>query len=217
MADKPMVDINIVSDVTCPFCWIGKKKLEASMKKLENKMEFRVQWSPFQLRPEAPPEGMDVPPQYKEPRLLERIRKSGDEVGIQLNFSYACLPNTTMAHALLDFVGTKDDGSKQSDVAEMLFKTHFTDGIMLSEETLVKIGTEAGYDTGEVRAYITDPENLENIRQASQENRSKMTGGVPTYYFNGQHMFSGAQSEDVYIKMLTVAAERFPVAVKSKA
>lgn len=64
---KPLVNVDIVSDVMCPWCWIGKKKLEAAMRQLEDKFQFRVRWQPYLLRPEAPPEGLPIPPGYRNP------------------------------------------------------------------------------------------------------------------------------------------------------
>jgi hypothetical protein len=67
MADKPVVNVDIVSDVMCPWCWIGKKKLERGMEQLKDKFQFHVRWLPYLLRPEAPPEGLPIPAGYRIP------------------------------------------------------------------------------------------------------------------------------------------------------
>ena len=85
---KPLVNVDIVSDVMCPWCWIGKKKLEAAMRQLEDKFQFRVRWQPYMLRPEAPSEGLPIPPGYRNP---DRWEDAGAELGlnkIELLVSY---------------------------------------------------------------------------------------------------------------------------------
>ena len=72
MSSKALVNVDIVSDVMCPWCWIGKRKLEAGMKQLEDKIEFRIRWLPYLLRPEAPPEGLPIPAGYRNPSRLEK-------------------------------------------------------------------------------------------------------------------------------------------------
>ncbi|KAK7090210.1 hypothetical protein V1264_010041 [Littorina saxatilis] len=201
----------------CPWCWIGKKKLEAGIKQLEGKFQFRVRWLPYLLRPQIPPEGLPIPPGYRNPARLAQMIQAGEEVGIKFSFSNTSFPNTLKAHALLELADSKDDGAKQNDVAERLFKAYFTDGKMLTEEDVVQVGQEAGFDPEEVRSFITDQEKLDAILQSALERSSKGVEGVPFFYFNGQRMFSGAQNEDVFTRMLTIAAERFPVAQLSKA
>ncbi|KAK7499300.1 hypothetical protein BaRGS_00009560 [Batillaria attramentaria] len=216
MATRPVVNVDVVSDVMCPWCWVGKRRLEGGMKSLEDKFQFRVRWLPYMLRPQAPPEGLPIPPQYRSGPRMEQIRQAGQEVGIEFTFKNTAFPSTLRAHALLDLAASKEGVDKQNDVAERLFKAYFTDGSMLTADDVVSIGSEAGFDAKEVRAFINSEDNLEAVRKAAEAWSMKGVEGVPLFYFNGQRMFSGAQSEDVFKRMLSMAAERFPAAQVSK-
>nr|KAG5708269.1 hypothetical protein BaRGS_021203 [Batillaria attramentaria] len=200
MATRPVVNVDVVSDVMCPWCWVGKRRLEGGMKSLEDKFQFRVRWLPYMLRPQAPPEGLPIPPQYRSGPRMEQIRQAGQEVGIEFTFKNTAFPSTLRAHALLDLAASKEGVDKQNDVAERLFK----------------VNCEAGFDAEEVRAFINSEDNLEAVRKAAEAWSMKGVEGVPLFYFNGQRMFSGAQSEDVFKRMLSMAAERFPAAQVSK-
>lgn len=185
--------------------------MEAAMNALSSTYEFRVRWEPYLLRSSTPPEGVPLPAQYRDlsnPRV-QMVRNVASSLGLDF-----CLrersASTLKGHALLEF--TKEHAEeKQDSVAEKLFKKCFTDGDLLQEGTLLSVAKESGLDTEQVKAYINDQSNLQKVFDKAMSWAEKGISGVPTFYMNGQKMFSGAQEPEVFKRMFEVAAERFPL------
>ncbi|KAL8618439.1 hypothetical protein ACOMHN_049856 [Nucella lapillus] len=196
---KPVVNIDVVCDLTCPYCWVGKRRLMTCIEKLEDKAAFRLQSTPYLLRPDIPPEGMPIPSDYQKPEVLDKLREMGESVGVKMTFKYTRWPNTARCHAMLDLIGQKGGGAKQEEVAEMIHKTHFTDGIFLSDDVVIGIGVKAGYDAEEIRTVITNRDNIDAVHRGSQENKARVSGMIPVYFFNGEEMVVGAQIEETSI------------------
>lgn len=192
--------------------------MELAMDSLKDKFDFTVRWEPFLLRPQIPPEGAPKPPGYTDPNSpgVKRLKQAGSAVG--LDFTYKCpvFPNTIKPHALLEYAKEKDNGQKQNEVSEKLFKKYFTDGDALSDETLLSVASDVGLNPEEVKQYISTEENLVKVVDKAQRWSEKGISGVPAFYFNGQKMFSGAQEPDTFKKMFEVVAERFPLDTDSK-
>ncbi|XP_025080181.1 uncharacterized protein LOC112555853 isoform X2 [Pomacea canaliculata] len=180
MAAKPLVNIDIISDVMCPWCWVGKRKLESSMKALEDKIQFRVRWHPYLLRPAAPPEGIPIPSAFRSGPRVTQLQQAGAAVGINFTFKNTSFPSTIRSHALLELAAAKDDGVKQNDVAELLFKAYFVDGKMLTDDDVVDVGKQAGFEANEIRAYISKQENLDHVVRTAKSWADK---GVEAHVF----------------------------------
>ena len=196
--------IDIVSDVVCPWCYIGKRKLEAALALPEAaalpKVELR--WHPFQLNPELPGAGISrkkyLEHKFGGPQraaeIYERVRGAGRSAGLELNIDGITLqPNTLAAHVLIAFAqqGGQNAGN---EVKERLLKAYFIENRFIGTvDVLAEIAREAGLDADAARAFVTDPQQLEAVASADAQARSMGINGVPFFIFNQKVAVSGAQ------------------------
>lgn len=183
------------------------------MESLSSDYEFRIRWEPYMLRPQTPPEGLPIPPAYKDPNnpRVQHLRGVAASLGLVFNTDRKTFASTLMGHTLLEYAKQVDGGIKQDDVAEKLFKRCFTDAEPLQEETCLNVAKECGLDEEQVKAFINDDRNINATFRRAISWSEKGISGVPTFYFNGQKMFSGAQEPEVFKRMFEVVVEKFPV------
>lgn len=200
--NSPTLTIDVVSDVVCPWCYIGKRKLEAALALPEayHLPNVVIRWHPFQLNPDLPAEGVSrqayLEDKFGGPEraadIYERIRAAGQAVGLTLNIDgITRQPNTLAAHALIAFAQLGDaDGS---DIQERLFRAYFVENRFIGNlDVLANIAEEAGLNGEDARAFVTDPEHLEEVAQADAHIRSLGISGVPFFIFNQKVTVSGA-------------------------
>ena len=196
--------IDIVSDVVCPWCYIGKRRLEAALALPEaaDLPAVEVRWHPFQLNPDMPAGGVSRQ-QYLEDKfggpgraaeIYARVRAAGRTAGLELNIDGITLqPNTLAAHALIAFA-QQGDGSLGNQVKERLLKAYFIENRFIgSMDVLVEIAREAGLDADAARAWLSDPDSLQAVAQADLQARTMGITGVPFFIFNQKIAVSGAQ------------------------
>ena len=204
MTTTPTWTIDVVSDVVCPWCYIGKRKLEAALElaRAAGLGEPEVRWHPFQLNPDMPAEGL-ARKQYLEDKfggaqraseIYARVKAAGRAAGLELDIDGITLqPNTLAAHALLAFA-QQQGPLVGSDLKERLLKAYFVENRFIgSTDELVAIAAEAGLDADAARAFITDPQQLQQVAAADVRARQMGIGGVPFFIFNQQVAVSGAQ------------------------
>ncbi len=201
--------IDIVSDVVCPWCYIGKRKLEAALTLPEaaDLPPVHIRWHPFQLNPDLPAEGISRK-QYIETKfggpqrakeIYARVSAAGTAVGLDLNFDgIKQQANTLAAHALIAFAqqspGNDARNSVGNRVKEGLLKACFIESRFIgSLEVLVDIAMEAGLDGDAARTYLSDPAHLAEVSQADTQARQMGISGVPFFIFNQKVAVSGAQ------------------------
>ncbi len=195
------LNIDIVSDVVCPWCYIGKRRLEAALAQATDLPPVRIAWHPFQLNPDLPAEGVSrktyLEDKFGGPEraaaIYERVRAAGRTAGLELNIDGITLqPNTRAAHALIDFA--QRSGADASDVKERLLRAYFIENRFIGDiEVLAAIAAEAGLDADAARAHLLSPEALATIDQADQQARQMGISGVPFFIFNRKLAVSGAQ------------------------
>jgi predicted DsbA family dithiol-disulfide isomerase len=200
--NSPTLTIDVVSDVVCPWCYIGKRKLEAALALPEayHLPNGVLRWHPFQLNPDLPTEGVSrqayLEDKFGGPEraaeIYERIRAAGQAVGLTLNIDgITRQPNTLAAHALIAFAQLGDADS--SDIQERLFRAYFVENRFIGNlDVLANIAEEAGLNGEDARAFVTDPEHLEEVAQADAHIRSLGISGVPFFIFNQKVTVSGA-------------------------
>jgi len=200
--NSPTLTIDVVSDVVCPWCYIGKRKLEAALALPEayHLPNVVIRWHPFQLNPDLPAEGVSrqayLEDKFGGPEraaeIYERVRAAGQAVGLTLNIdTITRQPNTLAAHALIAFAQLGDaDGS---DIQERLLRAYFVENRFIGNlDVLANIAEEAGLNGEDARAFVTDPEHLEEVAQADAHIRSLGISGVPFFIFNRKVTVSGA-------------------------
>jgi predicted DsbA family dithiol-disulfide isomerase len=215
--NSPTLTIDVVSDVVCPWCYIGKRKLEAALAlpEADDLPNVVVRWHPFQLNPELPVQGIDRK-QYLEDKfggperaaeVYERVRAAGAAVGLTLNIDgIAQQPNTLAAHALIAFAQLGD--ANGADVKERLMYAYFVENRFIGNiDVLSNIAEEAGLNGDDARAFITDPDELAAVAQADAHIRSLGVSGVPFFIFNQKVSVSGAQDPAILLGAMKRAVE----------
>ena len=201
--------IDIVSDVVCPWCYIGKRKLEAALASPEaaGLPPIEIRWHPFQLNPDMPQAGVPRK-QYLEDKfggperaaeIYARVGAAGKAVGLNLNFDgIKQQANTLLAHALISYAqrSPQNDSANTlgNDVKERIMKAYFVDGHFIgSVDVLVDIAVAAGLQAAAVREFLSDPAERDAVSQADSQARQMGVSGVPFFIFNQKVAVSGAQ------------------------
>ena len=194
--------IQVVSDVVCPWCFIGKRRLEKAVKLLGQPVE--IHWTAFQLNPAAPKGGMD----RKEYRIhkfgsaeyarqLEtRVVEAGREEGIDFQFDQITrIPNTFDAHRLIWLAGRE---GVQDAVVERLFRAYFIDAEDAGDASvLARIGREAGIDRTVLEPLWDGDLGVEDVAKEEELARRYGVSGVPAFFVNGVPVTSGAQQPEL--------------------
>ena len=208
------MQIDVISDTVCPWCYIGKRRLERAMR-LRPQIAFDVRWRPFQLDPTTPPEGVDRKA-YMERKfgssdkikpIHNALLKAGEDEGLLFAFEKITrTPNTINSHRLIRWshsIGVQDA------VVELLFRRYFMDGADIGQiSTLIEIGTEAGMDPELVEELLNSDADLEKVVHEDTMARKIGIQGVPTFLIGGKMLVSGAQDAEVLARAIDrVAAE----------
>ncbi|KNC82640.1 hypothetical protein SARC_05080 [Sphaeroforma arctica JP610] len=198
--------VEVVSDIVCPYCWIGKRHLEAAINETKDKFNVHVRWYPFQLRSETPIEGtLKSPDTPTNPRVGQNMRMMGQKVGIDFTGKTDRTPNTIHAHNLMHLAFGKGGSVLQNKVQEKLFQAYFTDGVFLDAQTVIDIGVAAGMDRDGTQRYVTDPAMCAKTKSDAHTNAMRGVHGVPTFMVNGEVVFSGAQGAQSFIRVFESA------------
>lgn len=202
--------IEIVSDPVCPWCYIGKRRLDAALAR-QPEISAEICWAPFQLSPDMPREGRDRAEHYAAIFGDERaamIRDSMAETARQEGLEFQWLdgarsPNTLGAHVLMD-VARETPGCDTSALAEALFHTHHVDCVDLGDPAvLVQLGVQAGIDAETVRHALADAERERRVCAQIQQAAKRGVSGVPCFIFNDRYAVSGAQPADAFADLIT--------------
>jgi predicted DsbA family dithiol-disulfide isomerase len=207
------ITIDIVSDTVCPWCYVGKRRLEAALARKPEGLDVFVAWRPFQLNPDMPKEGADRRRHLERKfggkdgarQIYDAIDQAGQSVGIPFAFrNIERQPNTVDSHRLIDRAAR---AGKQDAVVEALFKAYFLDGRDIGElDTLAEIAGEAGLDRDETRAYLASDDDVERIRAEDVMARRMGISGVPCFILNRKYAVSGAQEPEVFLQAFEAIA-----------
>ncbi len=198
--------VDVISDVICPWCFVGKRRLEKAVATLVGKHEVVVRWHPFQLNPQMPRDGMDRR-QYRTTKfgswerslaLDAQITEVGATEGIVFALDrIARTPNTLDAHRLIRLGGEQ---GVQDAVVEALFRAYFCEGRDIGDrETLLDVVAGAGLARGRAEAVLSGDEGLGEVRAAEQDSRGLGVQGVPFFVVNGELALKGAQKPETFL------------------
>jgi predicted DsbA family dithiol-disulfide isomerase len=210
-----MIRVEIWSDVVCPFCYIGKRHLEAALKQFEGRDRVRVAWKSFELDRNAD-RGRNTSVyemlSKKYGMSLEQARQSTEQVarraaavGLRFDFDRVVPANSFDAHRLTHLAAKH---GLQDQAEERLFAAHFTEGLRIDElETLRRIGVELGLDPEEVKKVLESDAYASDIRQEEKEAFSIGVRGVPFFLFNRTNVISSAQPVELFMEALRTASD----------
>lgn len=205
--NKPLIKINVVSDVVCPWCYIGKRRLEQAVNKLSDKFDFDIEYSPFELNPQMPESGVNqreyLSKKFGGEARYEQITNHTTTVaageGLTFDFSkQRTSPNTRNAHRIIQLAKAQ---GKQLDVVEALFKAYFTDGVDLSKhESLIAIAAACGMNETSVRNLLESEAGAVEVEMMERQLQQLGISGVPFYIIENKFGISGAQQPEAFIQ-----------------
>ena len=201
MADRQKLSIDVVSDVVCPWCYLGQKRLDKAIADASD-VDVSVTWRPYQLDPTIPAEGMDRKAYMRakfgdESRLRDahaRLEALGRDVGIDYDFGAITVsPNTLDAHRVIRWAGA-DSAETQNRLVRRLFKLYFEEGANIGDHAvLAEAAREAGMDGAVVESLLASDADREAVAsEAATASRMGITG-VPCFLFEGKYAVMGAQ------------------------
>ena len=209
--------IDVISDVVCPWCFIGRRRLGTALSLLaerEPTLHPRVSWHPFQLNPDLPREGMDRQAylaakfggRERAGQIYDRVRAAGKSVGIDFAFDrIERQPNTLDAHRLISWAQAR---GRAEDVVERLFRAYFLEGRFIGERTvLASIAGEAGLDSIAAGTMLAAEEGAGKITAMDQRVRELGVSGVPFFIFDDRVAVSGAQEPETLVTAIMSAID----------
>lgn len=208
------IQIDFVSDVSCPWCAIGLKSLEAALAKLDGEVDASIHFQPFELNPDMEPQGEDLVEHIAKKygstleqvaRNQEMIRARGAELGFVFDMSKRSrIYNTFDAHRLLHWA---DSTGKQKALKEALFSAYFTEGRNPSDlQVLEDIAASVGLDRERARQILTSTEYATEVRAREQSYLSKGIHAVPAVILDNRYLVQGGQPVEVFERALRQAA-----------
>jgi predicted DsbA family dithiol-disulfide isomerase len=205
-----MLTVDVISDVICPWCFIGKRRLEKAL----NGRPAAVRWHPFQLNPDMPGEGIERKSYRikkfgsweRSQELDAQVAAAGQGEGIAFDFDkMARTPNTLDAHRVIWLAGER---GMQDAVVEALFLAYFTDGRDLSDRaSLTDVAAGAGLGRTEVADLLEGEAGRDAVRAGEEQARRLGVSGVPFFVVNGKVALSGAQPPELFRQAFEQAGE----------
>jgi predicted DsbA family dithiol-disulfide isomerase len=204
------MQIEIYSDIVCPWCYVGKRRIERALTSVGS--DVHVTWRPFQLNPTMPLDGMDRSAYLKAKfgsleafgRMEEQLMAAG--VNEQIPFAFEKIqrtPNTFAAHRLVWYAAQQ---GKQDEVVENLFGAYFLEGGNLGDvKTLTQVAVEAGLDRIETETFLASEKGVVEVKAEEAVGRRLGIRGVPYFVLNGSISISGAQPPDIFVSAIQQA------------
>ncbi|MES0156730.1 DsbA family protein [Mesorhizobium sp. M0018] len=213
MNDENSITVDVVSDVVCPWCFIGQKRLDKAIAAVD--IDVHIRWRPFQLDPTIPPEGKNrrdymVAKFGSEQRIREihaRIEQLGEAEGISFAFdAIKVAPNTLDAHRLIRWAGTAGEAI-QNRLVRRLFQLNFEEGANLGDHAvLIEAAREAGMDASVVETLLPTDADVEAVRTEIATASRMGISGVPCFLLEGKYAVMGAQDADTLADALRQVA-----------
>ncbi|QMW04392.1 DsbA family oxidoreductase [Spirosoma foliorum] len=221
------MDVEIWSDVMCPFCYIGKRKFEHALSQFSHKDQVNVVWKSFQLNPDMKTEPGKNINQYlaeikgwsldEAKRMNDRVTAMASEVGLTYDFDKAVVANSWDAHRLIQLAKQHGLGDAAE---ERLFRAYFTEGRDTSDHaTLLELGTEIGLAAADVEQLLQSNQFAEAVSRDIYEAQQVGARGVPFFVLDRRYAVSGAQQPETFLGALNTAwtdwEKANPVAVEA--
>lgn len=202
--------IEIWSDIMCPFCYIGKRNIEAALSQFPSANQIEIEWKSFQLDPNLPEVAADSHEEYLSKRkgfpieqvkeMLKQVTNTAKHAGLDYHLEKTIIVNSFKAHRLIQFAKAK---GLDSQAEEKLFYAYFTEGKDIANpETLIEIGKEIGFNESEIHEAFTNDQYSEKVHQDIEEANAIGVTGVPFFVFDRKYAVSGAQPPHTFLQAL---------------
>lgn len=209
-----MIKLDILSDPICPWCHIGKARLDQALARHPDH-PFTIEWHPFQLNPEMPAGGMDrrayleakFGGKAQAAKIYAQIAEAAEEAGLPINFgAIARTPNTLNAHRLIHWAGIE---GRQTPVVSFLFDAYFQKGQDIGDtEILVQVAERAEMEGDAIRRLLKSDADADLIRDRDAHARERGVTGVPTFIVANQHVVVGAQPPELWDSVIAELQEK---------
>jgi predicted DsbA family dithiol-disulfide isomerase len=198
--------VDVISDVICPWCYIGKRRIEKAIAAVDGQYDAQVHWHPFQLNPAMPKEGISRK-EYRTrkfgswERSLEldaKVVAVGESEGIHFAFDkMERTPNTADAHRLIWLAGRNDC---QDAVVEALFRAYFTEGQDIgNRQILIDVVSDAGLDRQAAEVMLDSDDGMDVISNGREMSQRHQINGVPFFIINNAITLAGAQTPETFL------------------
>ena len=211
------ITIDVISDMVCPWCYLGKARLELAIAEVQDRVSVDVTYRPYQLNPDMPPEGVDHKDWLIEKLGQERMEQShamltelGAAIGIKYDFDAIKIsPNTLDAHRLALWAHSESP-AHQERVMSLLFRAYFEQGRNIgNHETLAQIGQEAGLNKDLITRLLASDADKDTVKSEIDAAAQMGVSGVPFFIIDQKYAISGAQEKDLFVEaLLDVAKEK---------
>jgi predicted DsbA family dithiol-disulfide isomerase len=212
-SERPMIIVDVVSDVCCPWCYLGKRRLDRAIERVPD-LDVVVNWRPYQLDPTIPPEGVDRKA-YMEAKfgaggrideIHARLADLGAAEGIAYDFdAIRVSPNSLDAHRLIRWAA---EAGLQNEMKERLMAAFWSEGADIGDrDVLAEAAAAVGLDAAAVRAKLDSDADREAVATEIAHFQRMGVRGVPTFILEQKYAVSGAQEIDVLVEALRDVAE----------
>jgi len=203
-----MITLDIISDVACPWCYVGKAYLDRA---LEARPEhpFQIEWHPYQLNPELPPEGMGrldyMMAKFGSREAIIRVHEPllahAEKAGVAFDLAAITrAPNTLDAHRLIHWAGLE---GRQTPMVSALFRAYWREGRDIGDAaTLSAIAGQVGLDGAVITRLLATDQDRDDIRARIAHSQSRGVRSVPTFIVAGQHAIQGAQPSELWLNAI---------------
>lgn len=203
-----MIKLIIFSDPICPWCYIGKARLDRALEQRPNH-QFEVEWHPFMLNPDMPKGGMDRRA-YLEAKFGGKegavraylpVTQEAEATGLTLNLdAIQTTPSTVNAHRLIHWAQLEH---RQTAIVSSLFKAYFVQGLDIGDDAvLADIAEASGMERALILRLLQSDADTDDIRARDMDARSKGVNSVPTFVIANQHVVPGAQPTDLWLNVI---------------
>lgn len=216
---KSKIKIEVVSDVVCPWCYIGKRRLEGAIQSLQNEYEVDITYLPFQLSPDTPADGENMKQRLIEKfggeerfhQIINQVSEVAAKEGLKFDLeNQEITPNTHPLHRVVWYAQKQ---GKQLEMVESFFKAYFEDALDLSQnENVIKLAGSIGLNQQEISNLLSSDSGKPEIDQLFYQNRLMGISSVPYYIINEKYSISGAQPTELFLEALPKIAEMAPLA-----
>lgn len=209
-----MIKLDIMSDVACPWCYVGKGYLDRALEQRADH-PFQVEWHPFQLNPDMPIDGMDrnaymaakFGTRENIMRIHEPLLAQADKAGVTFDLpAIKRAPNTLDAHRLIHWAGLE---GRQTPMVSALFRAYWRDGRDIGDRAvLADIAGEAGLDRAMMLRLLEGDGDRAELAARMHHSRSRGVQSVPTFILDNQHALQGAQPTELWLKVIDELVEK---------
>ncbi|MEO5374648.1 MAG: DsbA family oxidoreductase [Alphaproteobacteria bacterium] len=211
--DRPRLRIDIVFDTVCPWCFVGKRRMDRALARRPG-THAELYWRPFLLNPDMPPAGLERDAyleakfggQHRAQRVFGAVKTAGDAVGISFAFDrIERTPATIDSHRLVRFA---EAHGRQADAVEALFQAYFIDGRDIGDSgVLLDIARHLDLDADALRTFLRSEAGIAEVFNDNTRSHRLGVSGVPCFIFNESYAVAGAQEVDVFLRLIDLAVE----------